>query len=976
VSSVVIGERASAFKSEARDEIERREIEQADYLSSLEDDSTVVNGPESWFKNSAWSTSAWGAPGYRYRRTLELAAHRDRRSEAAGAPGMLMMEQPSADDPSAYVEAAITRILDKLRNCPPKSQDTTMNTTAFALNCKLAGKWPGLTEHELKARFLEACRTLRDDPKSGKGKWKETDFEEKWRNAKRDAATDPDTWPPKEYKPRGSTNDYALKLLREAAPLGGTLGEKYFRDARNVNPDRAEEYLFFHPKVSCGKGKTMAAVLCAYRAAPDGKPVAVHVTYVGTNGSQPVLKVRKRTFGKWSGSGAALYLSPVGRKMLTGEGVEKTLKGMNVSGLPGIAAGSDSAMKAMAILEGIEELIILADRGEAGELAAKILAWRANAAGVKVRICFPPVEGLDWDECEDDAVRATIEDAPLWEPEEEEESEAQPNGFDKSEGAIKGRPEFRAPNSAGELTPVMSLLDKLLSTNEAVPPMRSLLGWPVEVEEREPAGFHELTSAGSNNEEADESRLPPPKSAVLARHNTCTMALLIEQYARFFIIVKIMGVPVKVYTRLAGAFVTHFLEHKKSKLPKVSGLLTMPIVLPDGKLLASNGLDRDLKTVFCIEPLIIERLPKGTITDDQIARAMRFLTDEWFADVSTNYTGKCTLIALALSILERQLFNERPAFFITAGKRGTGKTTAATMIALALLGKRAAAAAWSPKEEERRKAVFAALLQSMPLIVWDNIKLGSAISCPTIEKVLTSPELEDRVLGESRGERASCATIQVFTGNNISAKGDMASRSLNIRLTTDRPDPENRPFKHADPFAWTLAHRGKIIEALYTILLGNPRFSQPPKERQIEKTRFKPWWHLVGAPIEYAAGLAGEAVDFGQAFHDTESEDEDAISVAEVLAIFLKMGSLAPFYAADVVTWLGHGTENALTLKSFFVEREGVIPSSRSIGKKLKTMVDNPVWADEKDILTLRAEKDTHTGSMIYHVERSYQPPF
>src|SRR5258706_8353566 len=114
------------------------------------------------------------------------------------------------------------------------------------------------------------------------------------------------------------------------------------------------------------------------------------------------------------------------------------------------------------------------------------------------------------------------------------------------------------------------------------------------------------------------------------------------------------------------------------------------------------------------------------------------------------------------------------------------------MIALALTGKRAAAAAWSPKEEERRKAVFAALLQSVPMIVWDNIKLGSAISCPTIEKALTSSEIEDRVLGESRNERASCATIQVFTGNNISPKGDMASRSLNIQLDTDRPDPENR----------------------------------------------------------------------------------------------------------------------------------------------------------------------------------------
>ena len=354
--------------------------------------------------------------------------------------------------------------------------------------------------------------------------------------------------------------------------------------------------------------------------------------------------------------------------------------------------------------------------------------------------------------------------------------------------------------------------------------------------------------------------------------------------------------------------------------------MTMPIVLPDGKLLASNGLDRKLKTVFCIDPGIADLLPKGVISKSQIIEAMRFLTDEWLVDVPTDYAGKCTLIAVALSVLERQLLSERPAFFVTAGKRGCGKTTAATMIALAITGKRAAAAAWSPNEEERRKAVFAALLQSMPMIVWDNIKLGTAVSCPTIEKTLTAPELEDRVLGASRNERASCATIQIFTGNNVAAKGDMASRSLNIRLNADRPDPENRKFKHSDPFEWTLAHRGEIIRALYTILLGNPRFKQVPKEREAAKTRFKQWWHLVGAPVEHAARLvveeakkegkdtAGMDVDFSKLFLDTEAADEDSATLAEVLDILgTGVGFGASFRASDVSGWLEVGTEDAKT---------------------------------------------------------------
>ena len=94
-------------------------------------------------------------------------------------------------------------------------------------------------------------------------------------------------------------------------------------------------------------------------------------------------------------------------------------------------------------------------------------------------------------------------------------------------------------------------------------------------------------------------------------------------------------------------------------------------------------------------------------TATAVADAMRFLTDDFLADVATDYTGKCVLIALAVSIIERAALPERPAFVADAGQRGTGKTTVINMISMAVLGRRAAASAWSNSEEERRKALFA-----------------------------------------------------------------------------------------------------------------------------------------------------------------------------------------------------------------------------------------------------------------------------
>ena len=237
----------------------------------------------------------------------------------------------------------------------------------------------------------------------------------------------------------------------------------------------------------------------------------------------------------------------------------------------------------------------------------------------------------------------------------------------------------------------------------------------------------------------------------------------------------------------------------------------------------------------------MQLLPNGFPDDEAIVKAINFLADEWLCDVQTDFAGKCVLIALALSILERALFADRPVFWVTAGKRGGGKTTTLNMIATALFGKRAAAAAWSTNEEERRKVIFAMLLQGIPFVVWDNIPRGTIISCPHIEKCSTAESVQDRVLGASRNETASCATINSFTGNNVGPKGDFASRSLIARIVVDRPDPENRTFQHPDPIGWTLNHRGQILGALYTVLLGKPRLQQEQNERTQAKTRFKDW---------------------------------------------------------------------------------------------------------------------------------------
>ena len=560
------------------------------------------------------------------------------------------------------------------------------------------------------------------------------------------------------------------------------------------------------------------------------------------------------------------------------------------------------------------------------------------------------------------------------------------------------RPQIPAPLTDAPWLPQMELLDEVLgASQEAEPPMRDIDGVITRARVRRTPNMHTLTALGANQEETDEMRLPPPEQPLLTRLTVDQLSELIERYIDY---VDKTGRSV----HLASAFVRHFHMRDDDALPIVVAIATLPIVLGDGTLLAGRGLDRDRGIVFRVPPELSNILPnKQDCTELAIANAMRFLTDEWLCDVACDYIGKCTLVAAALTVIERSLLPDRPAFWVTAGRRGGGKTTTIMMILFAVTGIRPAAAAWSPNEEERRKALLAYLLEALPAIVWDNIPRGSQISCPHIEKSCTTAIYSDRKLGVSETIATSAATIHFFTGNNIGPRGDLASRSLQTRLEVDRPDPENREFKHSDPIGWTDAKRGQILTALYTLLLGNPRRDPKHKDLGPRQTRFKEWWDLVGSAIEHAARLAKKGareerikgyiadvddpppVGFKDLFLTQEEDDEESASLADALAVLSgkwpkgETGAETTFTAADVAK-LANTTgewapqtdrEYAETLRDFLfpeITAATQAVTAKATGRRLKRHVGAPVRHND-EVLTLKKSPDSHANALRYYVE-------
>jgi hypothetical protein len=488
--------------------------------------------------------------------------------------------------------------------------------------------------------------------------------------------------------------------------------------------------------------------------------------------------------------------------------------------------------------------------------------------------------------------------------------------------------------------------------------------------------------------------LPTPEQWVIQKMTLEETEEMLEEHIRF---VDKDGNEVNCPDK----FVRHFMK-RDDDLPIVVAVSTLPLVFADGKVWAEDKFDRLRGIDYRIQPEVAACVPKpGNVTDDDVRKAMNFLTDEWLVDVATDYAGKCIIIAAALTLIERTLLDQRPTFWVTAGRRGSGKTTTIVMLIKAVTGIHPAASAWSSSEEERRKALLSYFMYGISYLLWDNIPRGTNIDCPHIEKSCTAAYYADRKLGVSETIATAASTIHVFTGNNIGPKGELASRSLVVTLSTNRHDPENKDFTHSDPIAWTDNMRAEILTAFYTILLGNPALKLPRDAPM--KTRFKMWQRLVGSAVEHAAKLVTERlepgtydnddparpcqVDFKKLFFDTEAEDEETTHLGEFLDVLFdwqaELSGKAEFEASLLAEYINRDdhpsdsneparTEKGRALREFLYPDKPANQKMtvKSVGKRLTAYKDAPVLFG-KDTMVLKCRRDSHANGTFFRAVKN-----
>ncbi len=191
--------------------------------------------------------------------------------------------------------------------------------------------------------------------------------------------------------------DHSLEIVRiknGCEPIAGTVGEAYLVSRGLADPACPD--LLFHPDLTDYDSKRGWPGLVAVPRNADGALTGgIHRTFLLDDGSgkAPVEKKMLGTIG-----GGSVRLLPVADDSLgIAEGIETALSAHAIFGIPTWAALSAGNLKDWQWPDGVREVTIFRDAGEAGERSAADLSARLAAAGIAHRI-VAPIHGDDFND--------------------------------------------------------------------------------------------------------------------------------------------------------------------------------------------------------------------------------------------------------------------------------------------------------------------------------------------------------------------------------------------------------------------------------------------------------------------------------------------------------------------------------------------------------------------------------------------------
>jgi hypothetical protein len=250
-------------------------------------------------------------------------------------------------------------------------------------------------------------------------------------------------------------------------------------------------------------------------------------------------------------------------------------------------------------------------------------------------------------------------------------------------------------------------------------------------------------------------------------------------------------------------------------LPRLSGVMATPLLLPDGRLIDKPGYDPGSELYFnplgAVFPKITEK-PSRDDALDALATLNELLVDFPFVDEPSKSVA---LAALLTGVIRRGL-PTAPGIGFDAPEPGTGKSYLMDLISLLATGQTAPVIAAAGDDTELEKRLDGLLFKGVAVIAIDNI--SRQLECDKLNQIMTQETVTIRVLGSTKDmPTVTPGAIVLLDGNNLRIVNDTQRRFLLCSMDAKMERPETRTFK-TNPAKLIKENRGKYVAAALTIV--------------------------------------------------------------------------------------------------------------------------------------------------------------
>jgi putative DNA primase/helicase len=251
-------------------------------------------------------------------------------------------------------------------------------------------------------------------------------------------------------------------------------------------------------------------------------------------------------------------------------------------------------------------------------------------------------------------------------------------------------------------------------------------------------------------------------------------------------------------------------------LPKIKGILKLPVLKLDGTIVAKSGYDDDSEYLIDFDHNQFKF--KTNPTKEDALSALALLKDLISESALADDKSRAGVIAMLLTAVSRNTFDYAPLFAISANSPGAGKGALTQVATIFATGNSSEGlTTFNPEEVEFKKTLLSTLQRGSSVVSFDNINRNHVFGGAEIEAALTSPTFSGRMLGGNEIASFSTKVLWLANGNKLRLSLDMGRRTILIHLDAKEENILEKEYKR-DMVSLAIANRGEYVSAALTLL--------------------------------------------------------------------------------------------------------------------------------------------------------------